>query len=95
MIVPSPPAIGRYRCLRVSRFPPNLREHDDPYPSTTLPEMPDRDDGSHHPGPSGYDFHAFECPLCDYVHEILVTLVDPMISVETSGWLQGELRAPT
>jgi hypothetical protein len=47
------------------------------------------------PGPSGYDFHAFECPLCDYVHEILVTLVDPMISVETSGWLQGELRAPT
>jgi hypothetical protein len=47
------------------------------------------------PGPSGYDFRTFECPLCDYVHEILVTLVDPMISVETSGWLQGELRAPT
>jgi hypothetical protein len=48
------------------------------------------------PGPSGYDFRTFECPLCDDVHKILVALVDdPMISVETSGWLQGELRAPT
>jgi hypothetical protein len=47
------------------------------------------------PGPSGYDFRTFECPLCDDVHKILVTLVDdPMISVEASGWLQGELRAP-
>jgi hypothetical protein len=47
------------------------------------------------PGPSGYDFRTFECPLCNHVHKILVALVDPMISVETSGWLHGELRAPT
>jgi hypothetical protein len=47
------------------------------------------------PGPSGYDFRTFECPVCDYVHKIFVALVDPMMSVETNGWLQGELRAPT
>jgi hypothetical protein len=47
------------------------------------------------PGVTGFDFRTFECPVCEYVHKILVALVDPMQSDETSGWLQGELRAPT
>jgi hypothetical protein len=43
----------------------------------------------------GFDFRTFECSACGHVHKTLVTLVDPMKSDETRGWLQGELRAPT
>jgi hypothetical protein len=43
---------------------------------------------------SGFDFRTFECPACDYVHKTLVAVVDPMKSVETSGWLRGQLQAP-
>lgn len=46
-------------------------------------------------GVSGHALHTFECPACEYVHKLLVALVDPMTSEEVSGWLKGELRAPT
>jgi hypothetical protein len=45
-------------------------------------------------GVSGFDLRTFECPACEHVHKALVALVDPMKSVETSGWLQGQLQAP-
>jgi hypothetical protein len=47
------------------------------------------------PGPSGFDIRTFECPACDLVHQIVAALADPMKSIETVGWFQGELRAPT
>jgi hypothetical protein len=47
------------------------------------------------PGHSGIDIRTLECPACDYVHQRVVELVDPMKSSETAGWFKGELRAPT
>jgi hypothetical protein len=47
------------------------------------------------PGPSGLDIRRFERPACDHIHQCVVELVDPMVSLETAGWLRGELRAPT
>jgi hypothetical protein len=47
------------------------------------------------PGPSGFDIRTFECPACNNVHQMVVDLVDPMKSAKTSGWLHGQLRAPT
>jgi hypothetical protein len=44
------------------------------------------------PGSSGFDIRTF---AGDYVHQRAVELVDPMKSLETAGWLRGELRAPT
>lgn len=43
---------------------------------------------------SGFDIRTFECPACNFVHQIAVALVDPMKSGEMSGWLRGELQAP-
>jgi hypothetical protein len=40
------------------------------------------------PGPSGYDFHTFECATCDHAHTALA-VNDPMKS-GTQGWLDGE-----
>jgi hypothetical protein len=45
------------------------------------------------PGRSGFDIRTFECPACDHVHQRVVGLVDPMKSLETAGWLRGELGA--
>jgi hypothetical protein len=47
------------------------------------------------PGPSGFDIRTFECPACELVHRVVVEIFDPMKSLETGGWLRGELRAPT
>jgi transposase-like protein len=47
------------------------------------------------PGPSGFDIRTFECPACHDVHQRVVELGDPMKSRKTTGWLRGELRAPT
>jgi hypothetical protein len=47
------------------------------------------------PGSASFDIRTFEYPTCDHVHQKVVTLVDPMKSSETAGWLRGELRAPT
>ncbi|UPK34890.1 response regulator [Bradyrhizobium sp. 186] len=46
------------------------------------------------PGPAGFDIRTFECPACDFIHQIAVELVDPMKSADTLAWFQGELRAP-
>jgi hypothetical protein len=46
------------------------------------------------PGASGFDIRTFECPACDLVHQLVVKLIDPMKSQETTGWFQG-LQAPT
>jgi hypothetical protein len=45
-------------------------------------------------GSSGFDIRTFECPACDHVHQRVGELIDPMKSLETAGWLRGELRAP-
>jgi ribosomal protein L44E len=45
--------------------------------------------------PFGFDIRTFECPACDHVHQHVVELADPMKSSEMTGWLRGELRAPT
>jgi hypothetical protein len=47
------------------------------------------------PGPAGFDIRTFECPACDFVHQLAVELVDPMQSANTLAWFQGELRAPS
>jgi len=47
------------------------------------------------PGPSGFDIRTFECPNCDHVHQMVVGLVDPMTSLKTNGWLQGQMQALT
>jgi hypothetical protein len=47
------------------------------------------------PGRSGFDIRTFECPTCDLVHQLVVQLTDPLKSLETAGWLIGELRSPT
>jgi hypothetical protein len=47
------------------------------------------------PGSAGFDIRTFECPACEEVHQRVVALGDPMKSPETTGWLRGELRAPT
>ena len=44
---------------------------------------------------SGFEFRTFECSACEYVHKMLVALVDPMKSDQGRGGPQGELRAPT
>jgi len=46
------------------------------------------------PGRSGFDIRTFECLTCDLVHQLVVQLTDPMKSLETAGWLRGELQAP-
>jgi hypothetical protein len=46
------------------------------------------------PGPSGFDIRTFECPACDHVHQMVVEL-DPMKSLQTNEWLQGQLQAQT
>jgi hypothetical protein len=46
-------------------------------------------------GSSGLEIGTFQCPACDLVHQLVVDLIDPMKSLETLGWFQGELRAPT
>jgi len=47
------------------------------------------------PGHAGFDIRTFECPACDSVHQQVVELADPMKSLETAGWLRGQLHAPT
>jgi hypothetical protein len=47
------------------------------------------------PGPLGFDIQTFECPACDHIHQSVVDLGDPMKSLRTIGWLQGQLQAPT
>ncbi|HLZ06857.1 MAG TPA: hypothetical protein VKR55_32515 [Bradyrhizobium sp.] len=44
------------------------------------------------PGSSGFAIQTF---AYDHVHRRAVKLVDPMKSLETAGWLLGELRVPT
>jgi hypothetical protein len=44
-------------------------------------------------GPIGFEHRLFECPKCDQV-EISVFASDPFKSNAT-GWLDGELRAPS
>ena len=44
------------------------------------------------PGPAHSDLRIFECPKCEHVQRVLV---DPIKSVETRGWLQGQLQSPT
>jgi hypothetical protein len=44
------------------------------------------------PGRADSDLRTFECPKCEHVQRVLV---DPIKSVETRGWLQGQLQAPT
>jgi hypothetical protein len=44
-------------------------------------------------GPIGFEQRLFECPKCDHV-EINVIASDPFNSKAT-GWLAGELTAPT
>jgi len=46
------------------------------------------------PGSSGFDIRTFECIACDLIHQLVVELIDPMKSLETTGWFKGELRAP-
>jgi Zn ribbon nucleic-acid-binding protein len=46
------------------------------------------------PGRSGFDIRTFECCACGHIYQRVVALVDPMKSKETTGWLEGELRAP-
>jgi hypothetical protein len=46
-------------------------------------------------GSSGLEIGTFQCRACDLVHQLVVDLIDPMKSLETLGWFQGELRAPT
>jgi hypothetical protein len=46
------------------------------------------------PGSSGFDIRTFECTACDLIHQLVVELIDPMKSLETTGWFKGELRAP-
>jgi hypothetical protein len=46
-------------------------------------------------GSSGLEIGTFQCPACDLVHQFVVDLIDPMKSLETLSWFQGELRAPT
>ena len=43
-------------------------------------------------GPSGYDFHTFECARCDHARTALA-VNDPMKS-GAQGWLDWELRPP-
>jgi hypothetical protein len=45
-------------------------------------------------GVSGFDLHSFECRACKYVHKEPMPFLDPLKSIETSGWLQGQLQAP-
>jgi hypothetical protein len=45
------------------------------------------------PGPSGIDIRTFDCLECD-IYRMVSDLADPMKAAKTSGWLQGELRAP-
>jgi hypothetical protein len=47
------------------------------------------------PGRSGFDIRTFECRACDHIYQRVVALADPIKSRKTTGWLQGELRAPT
>jgi hypothetical protein len=47
------------------------------------------------PGPAGFHIRTFECPACDFAHQLAVALVDPMQSANTLAWFQGELRAPS
>jgi hypothetical protein len=44
-------------------------------------------------GPIGFEQRLFECPKCDHV-EIKVITSDP-INAKATGWLAGELTAPT
>ncbi len=47
------------------------------------------------PGPAGFDIRTYDCPACDHVHQLVAAYVDPMKSRAVSGWLRGELQAPT
>jgi hypothetical protein len=47
------------------------------------------------PGNLGFDIRTFECPACNDVTQAVADLVDPMKSPRTSGWLRGQLLAPT
>jgi len=46
-------------------------------------------------GHFGYDSRTIECPACKDVHQLMADLVDPMESPRTTGWLRGQLQAPT
>jgi hypothetical protein len=46
------------------------------------------------PGPLGYDFRTFECPLCAHQVKTAVKLGDPMDSKMAANWLRGQLVAP-
>jgi hypothetical protein len=47
------------------------------------------------PGPPGFDIRTFECAACGTVHQSVAELVDPLKSIETAGWLCGELQELT
>jgi hypothetical protein len=44
------------------------------------------------PGRSSFHIRTFECAACDYIHQRVVEIVDPMKSIDTLGWFRGELR---
>jgi hypothetical protein len=44
-------------------------------------------------GLSGIDIRTFDCLECD-IYRMVSDLADPMKVAKTSGWLQGQLRAP-
>ena len=43
----------------------------------------------------GYAVNTLECPECPRVLKKVVKLGDPMKSSKTTGWLHGQLVAPT
>jgi hypothetical protein len=42
-------------------------------------------------GPGGSDLRTFECPKCEYVHNVMVE--DPLNSANT-GWTNSDLNPP-
>jgi hypothetical protein len=98
MLVPSPARFGIYPATESFALPPDLRpsimshHHRPPCPkcqaTTVLARIT--------PGsPAGFNIRTFECPACNYVHQVVVELIDPMKSEAASGWLHGQLQAPT
>jgi hypothetical protein len=41
--------------------------------------------------PSRFDIRTFG----DLIHQLVAELIDPMKSLEITGWFRGELHAPT
>ena len=42
-----------------------------------------------------YSVNTLECSKCSRVYKKVVKFGDPMKSAETTGWLNGQLVAPT